>query len=58
MMLDRLLALAAFAVLAGFLGILMWKVPHWDLIAVCAAALLMAGGDFIAAAVRRNDGHQ
>ena len=55
-MLDRIMSLFAFALLAGFLGILMWKVPEWDLIAVCIAALLMAGGDFIASAFRSRRG--
>ena len=53
MMLDRILALFAFALLAGFLGILMWEVPYWDLIAVCACALLMAGGDFFVSTFKR-----
>jgi hypothetical protein len=55
MMLDRILAICAFALLAGFLGILMWKVPHWDLIMVCLAALLMAGGDFFVSLSRRRN---
>ncbi|WP_171060743.1 hypothetical protein [Poseidonocella sp. HB161398] len=47
---NRIMALIAFATLAGFLGILVWHVPHWDLIAVTAIVILLAARDFIASA--------
>lgn len=44
---DKLLALIAFAVLVGFLGILLWHVPRMDLIAVVGLTLALAGWDLI-----------
>ncbi len=41
-MIDKLMALLAFAVLLGFLGILVFYVPRWDLGFVVAATLLFA----------------
>lgn len=40
-MTDKLMAAFAFAVLAGFLGILAWWVPRFDLLAVIGATLLL-----------------
>lgn len=42
---DRLVALFAFAVLLGFVGILLWHVPRLDLIAVVALTVALAGWD-------------
>jgi hypothetical protein len=53
MMMDRLMALLALAVLAGFLGILVWKVPRVDLFVVISITLFLASWDFIANAWRR-----
>lgn len=47
-MMDRLMALLALAVLAIFLGILVWKVPRLDLMAVVGVTLALATWDFIA----------
>lgn len=47
-MMDRLMALLALAVLAAFLGILVWKVPRLDLMAVVGVTLALASWDFIA----------
>lgn len=44
-MINRAVALLSFAVLAGFLAILLWFVPRWDLGAVILATLLLAGRD-------------
>lgn len=52
-MIDRVVALLAFAVLAGFLGILLWNVPRLDLGAVIVVTLLLGGYDFVR---RRNGG--
>jgi hypothetical protein len=52
-MTDRLMALFAYAVLALFLGILVWHVPRLDLGAVCLVTLLFAGFDFLGGARRR-----
>jgi hypothetical protein len=48
-MTDKLLALLAFGVLAAFLGILVWKVPRFDLGAVVLITLLFVGYDFFLA---------
>lgn len=45
-MLDRILAFFAFAVLCGFLGILLWFVPRLDLGLVIGAMLLLTAYDF------------
>ena len=47
-MTERLMALAAFATLIGFLGILIWNVPHWDLVLVVLITVLLVAWDFIA----------
>jgi len=52
-MIDRAIALVAFAVLTGFLGILIWNVPRLDLGIVIAITLALGGYDFVR---RRNGG--
>lgn len=47
-MIDRIMALVAIATLAAFLGILVWKVPRADLMAVIAITLGLAIWDFLA----------
>ena len=44
-MTRTLLFLLAYAVLAGFLGILVWHVPRWDLGLVVAVVLLLTAWD-------------
>jgi len=46
MMTNRLLAALAFAVLLGFVGILVWYVPRLDLGLVVAVTVLLAAYDF------------
>ena len=46
-MIDRLMALLAFAMLAGFLGIMMWHVRRWDLGIVIGVTLLLAAYDLM-----------
>ena len=46
-MTDRLMAVLALAVLAGFLGILIWNVLHWDLVLVVLITMLLVLADFI-----------
>ncbi|WBU58135.1 hypothetical protein [Paracoccus sediminicola] len=46
-MMDRLLALLAYGVLLGFLGILVWNVPELDLGLVVLATLALAGFDVV-----------
>ncbi len=53
-MMDRLMALLALAVLAAFLGILVWKVPRLDLMAVTAITLGLALWDFIGSSGRKS----
>jgi len=43
---NLILKLLAFLVLALFLGVLIWKVPRFDLGAVIAITLLLAARDF------------
>lgn len=52
---NRLLALFALAVLAGFLVILCLEVPSPDLIVVVAVAFVLAGFDFIRSAFRSGE---
>ena len=42
---DRILALFAFLVLCGFLGILLWEVPRLDLTILVAVTVGLAGFD-------------
>jgi hypothetical protein len=51
---DRLMALVALAVLAGFLGILVAYVPRLDLGAVVASTLALVVWDFFFANRRSN----
>ena len=44
---NNLMALFAFAVLLGFLGILLWHVPRLDLIGVVSVTVALAGWDLI-----------
>ncbi|HEV7434707.1 MAG TPA: hypothetical protein VGO22_07535 [Pseudorhizobium sp.] len=44
-MTDRLLALIAFGVLCGFLGILLWQVPRVDLVIVIGITVAFSGYD-------------
>ena len=44
---NRLLALFAFLTVAGFLGILAYRVPSPDLLVVLGLTLLLAAYDFI-----------
>ena len=46
-MIDRVMALLAFAVLCSFLGILIWHVNRWDLGIVVVACALFAGFDLL-----------
>jgi hypothetical protein len=48
-MTDRLMALLAFLLLAGFLGVLVWKVPQLDLGAFVVITLLFVAYDFFLA---------
>lgn len=52
-MTNRIMALLAFVGLAGFLGILVWKVPRPDLFAIVALTLALAGWDIARAISRR-----
>ncbi|SIS52573.1 hypothetical protein [Paracoccus saliphilus] len=42
---EKLMAVLAFAIFTGFLVILVWYVPRWDLGGVVAATLALAGID-------------
>lgn len=44
---NNILALAAFALMLAFLGILIWHVPRLDLIAVVAFTVVLAGWDLV-----------
>ncbi|MCL7464299.1 hypothetical protein [Phaeovulum sp. NW3] len=45
-MIDRLMALVAFLIFAGFLGIILMHVPRLDLGIAIGATLVLAGWDF------------
>lgn len=51
-MTDRIMALLAAALLAGFLGILVWKVPRADLTVVIGITIALAVWDFVSSAGR------
>jgi hypothetical protein len=55
-MTDRLLAILAFALLALFLGVLIWYVPKLDLGVVCLATLALVAYDFFLSGGRRRNG--
>lgn len=46
-MTNRIIALVAFVILAGFLGILIYKVPRVDLIVLVGITLALAGWDML-----------
>ena len=52
---NRLLALFAFAVFAGFVGILAFEVPSPDLILVIALTLVLVAYDMITSASDKRD---
>lgn len=47
---NKLMALLGFAVLTGFLGILLWFVPRVDLGAVIVITIALCGYDFLTSA--------
>ena len=49
---DRLMAIFTFAVLAAFLGILLYRVPRPDLSAIVAVTLALVFYDFFLSATR------
>jgi hypothetical protein len=53
-MINRLVAILAFLTLASFVGILLWKVPRFDLGAVIAITLLLAAVDLYRTAGERD----
>ena len=53
-MTNRLVAILAFAMLAGFLGILLWYVPRIDLGVVIAITLILALVDLYRSAGERD----
>jgi hypothetical protein len=53
-MLERTFSLVALAVLAGFLGILLWKVPRLDLGMVIGVTFLLVAYDFLGFSQRRS----
>ena len=53
-MLDRTLSIMGLLVLLGFLGILVWKVPRFDLGAVIALTVLLAAYDFVVHSRRKS----
>ena len=52
-MTDRLMAIFAFGIFTGFLGILAWKVPSADLVIVIALTLGLAAYDIWRSSLRR-----
>lgn len=44
---DRTLAVLALLLLAGYLGVLVWKVPEPGLAVVCLVTLGLAAYDFV-----------
>lgn len=46
MLADRLVALFAFALLVGFVGILVWKLGRLDIGVVAGVTLLLVAWDF------------
>lgn len=51
---DRLMQICAFALLTGFLAILVYTVPRWDLGAVVLVTLAFAAWDMISTKAGRN----
>ncbi|MBU2357608.1 hypothetical protein [Loktanella sp. M215] len=52
---NRILALFAFVILAGFLGILAYRVPSPDLLVVLGLTILLAGYDFATSSRDKKD---
>lgn len=52
---NRIMAILAFAILAGFLGILIWHVPQIDLILVTVTVIALAGWDFLTSSGNSED---
>ena len=52
---TRILALFAFLVLAGFLGILAWEVPILDLGVVIVLTVALAGWDLATSSGKKKD---
>ncbi|WP_168219727.1 hypothetical protein [Pseudotabrizicola formosa] len=50
---NNIMALFAFVVLLGFLGILLWHVPRLDLIGVVGVTVVLAGWDLISSLRKR-----
>ena len=50
---NRMFALFAYAVLIGFFGIVIWRVPHVDLIIVVLIGLALASYDIFGQIFRR-----
>ncbi len=53
-MINRFVAILAFLMLAGFVGILFWYVPRLDLGAVIAITLILAAIDLYRSAGERD----
>lgn len=53
-MINRLVAILAFLMLTGFVGILLWYVPRFDLGAVIAITLTLAAVDLYRSAGERD----
>lgn len=54
---EKLMAILALALLTGFLAILVWYVPRWDLGGVVAATLILAGFDTVSV-LRKHKGRR
>ncbi len=52
---NRIMALFAFVVLAGFVGILIWNVREPDLIAVAALTVVLIAIDFVTSSGKPKD---
>ncbi|WP_412777186.1 hypothetical protein [Thalassospira lucentensis] len=55
--LNRAMALLAFVILTGFVGILIAYVPRWDLAIMAMIMLVLAGWDFFHTATGRKSDH-
>ncbi|WP_424929969.1 hypothetical protein [Amaricoccus tamworthensis] len=52
---NRILALFAFVIFAIFVGILAYRVPSPDLVAVIVLTLLLVGYDFLTSSGKKRD---
>ncbi|MFZ7092534.1 hypothetical protein [Primorskyibacter sp. 2E233] len=52
---NRMLALFAFVIFVGFLGILAFKVPSPDLVIVIALTILLVAYDFVTSSGDKKD---